>query len=39
MGLSDLGDFTIRGLAERHMLFDPDHMSVKARKASLDLID
>ena len=39
MGLTDLGDFTIRGLAKRHMLFDPDHMSVKARKSSLDLID
>ncbi len=39
MGLTDLGDFTIRGMAKRHMLFDPDHMSVKARKASLDLID
>ena len=39
MGLSELGEFTIRGLAERHMIFDPDHMSVKARKASLDLID
>ena len=24
---------------KRHMIFDPDHMSVKARKTSLDLID
>jgi hypothetical protein len=39
MGLTELGEHTIRGLAKRHMLFDPDHMSVKARKASLDLID
>lgn len=38
-GLSDLGEHTIRGLAQRHMLFDPDHMSVKARQASLDLIE
>jgi len=38
-GLSGLGDYTIRGLARRHMVFDPDHMSVKARKSSLDLID
>jgi hypothetical protein len=39
LGLTDLGEHTIRGLAKRHMLFDPDHMSVKARKASLDLIE
>ena len=39
MGLSSLGEHTIRGLAKRHMIFDPDHMSVKARKSSLDLID
>jgi hypothetical protein len=38
-GLTTLGEHTIAGLAQRHMLFDPDHMSVKARKASLDLID
>jgi hypothetical protein len=39
MGLTNLGAHTIRGLAKRHMLFDPDHMSVKARKSSLDLIE
>jgi hypothetical protein len=39
LGLTGLGDHTIRGLAARHMLFDPDHMSVKARKASLDLVE
>ena len=33
-GLTDLGEHTIDGLAERHMLFDPDHMSVKARNAA-----
>ena len=38
-GLTDLGEFTIRGLAKRKMLFDPDHMSVLARKASLDLTE
>ncbi len=31
LGLTELGEHTIRGLAKRHMLFDPDHMSVKAR--------
>ena len=38
-GLTTLGEYTIKGLAKRHMLFDPDHMSVKARNASLDQID
>ena len=38
-GLTDLGDYTIRGMAKRHMIFDPDHMSVTARKASLDLLE
>ncbi|RYE81626.1 MAG: hypothetical protein EOO74_00320 [Myxococcales bacterium] len=39
LGLSALGEHTIRGLAKRHMLFDPDHMSVKARKAALDVTE
>lgn len=39
LGLTALGEHTIRGLAKRHMLFDPDHMSVKARKSSLDLVE
>ncbi len=39
LGLTELGEHTIRGLAKRHMLFDPDHMSVKARKASLSLVE
>jgi hypothetical protein len=39
LGLTDLGAHTIRSLAKRHMLFDPDHMSVKARQASLDLVE
>lgn len=39
LGLSELGEHVIRGLAERHMLFDPDHMSLKARQASLDLVE
>jgi hypothetical protein len=37
--LTDLGELTIRGLAERKMLFDPDHMSVLARQESLDLVE
>lgn len=39
LGLSSLGAETIKGMAKRNMLFDPDHMSVKARKQSLDLVD
>jgi hypothetical protein len=38
-GLTTLGEHTIRGLAKRKMLFDPDHMSVKARDAAMDLIE
>ena len=38
-GLTTLGEYTIKGLAKRHMIFDPDHMSVKARQSSLDLIE
>ena len=38
-GLSDLGDHTIQRMAEKHMIFDPDHLRVKARKASLDVTE
>jgi hypothetical protein len=38
-GLTTLGEHTIAGLAKRHMLFDPDHMSVKARNAALDQVE
>ncbi|WP_395690503.1 hypothetical protein [Nocardioides sp.] len=38
-GLTTLGEYTIKGLAKRHMIFDPDHMSVKARASALDEID
>jgi hypothetical protein len=39
LGLTTLGSHTIRGMVRRHMIFDPDHMSVAARKASLDLVE
>jgi hypothetical protein len=35
-GLTTLGEHTINELAERHILFDPDHLSVKARNTALD---
>ena len=38
-GLTTLGEHTIKALAARHMIFDPDHMSVKARSSALDTID
>lgn len=38
-GLTELGVHTIEGLAERQMIFDPDHLSVKARAASMDVIE
>jgi microsomal dipeptidase-like Zn-dependent dipeptidase len=38
-GLTDLGEHTIRRMAAKHMIFDPDHMSVNGRKASLDLVE
>ena len=38
-GLTSLGDHTILRMVEKKMLFDPDHMSVAARKSSLDLIE
>ena len=38
-GLTTLGEHIIEKMAERHMIFDPDHMSVKARQSSLDLLE
>ena len=39
MGLSELGETMIRGMAERGIIFDPDHMSAKAQTTALDLIE
>ena len=38
-GLTDLGEYTIRELMRRHILFDPDHMSVIGRRQSLALTE
>ena len=38
-GLTTLGEYTINELAKRKIIFDPDHMSVKARNAALDQIE
>lgn len=37
--LSDLGRSMILGLVRRGMIFDPDHMSARARTQALDLIE
>ncbi|MFB9311520.1 hypothetical protein [Nocardioides plantarum] len=38
-GLTTLGEHTVRELVKRRMLFDPDHLSVKARSAAMDEIE
>jgi hypothetical protein len=38
-GLTDLGAHLVDSLADRHMLIDPDHMSVKARNTLLDRLE
>ncbi len=37
-GLTDLGEHFLDGMMKRGVLFDPDHMSVKARKQALDYV-
>ena len=37
-GLTDLGKEMIRGMAERGMIFDPDHMSARAQTQALDYV-
>lgn len=38
-GLTTLGEYTVKRLAEEGVLFDPDHMSVKARNQALDQLE
>jgi microsomal dipeptidase-like Zn-dependent dipeptidase len=38
-GLSPLGEHAIRGIVERGMVFDPDHMSVIGRNQALSLVE
>jgi hypothetical protein len=38
-GLTDLGDFAVRKLMQDRIIIDPDHLSVKARKSAMDLIE
>ena len=39
LGLSPLGEHLVRGMLSRGMLFDPDHMSAKARTAAMQLVE
>jgi hypothetical protein len=39
IGLTDLGDHAVRGLLQRKMIVDPDHLSVRARKSVMDLLE
>ena len=39
LGMSKLGEAMIKGMAERGMIFDPDHMSAKAQSQALDLVE
>jgi hypothetical protein len=39
LGLSELGAHVVNRLASKHMLIDPDHMSVKARQSLLDILE
>ena len=38
-GLTDLGDHAIRKLMKSRIIIDPDHLSVRARKSVMDLIE
>jgi microsomal dipeptidase-like Zn-dependent dipeptidase len=39
LGLSALGEHAIRGIVDRGMIFDPDHMSVIGRRQALNLVE
>jgi hypothetical protein len=38
-GLTELGRYLIQRMIDKRMIFDPDHMSVLARKQALDLLE
>ncbi|UJA20322.1 hypothetical protein HJD18_08940 [Thermoleophilia bacterium SCSIO 60948] len=37
-GLTELGEFLVRQMADRGMIFDPDHLSVKSRRKALGIV-
>ena len=38
-GLTSMGEYLIRRMAQKGMIFDPDHMSARARTQALDVIE
>ncbi|MER6474632.1 galactose-binding domain-containing protein [Streptomyces collinus] len=38
-GLTDLGEYAVRGMMKRHMMLEIDHMSAKAVGRALDILD
>jgi hypothetical protein len=38
-GLTDLGNHAVRKLMQNRIIIDPDHLSVKARKSVMDLLE
>jgi hypothetical protein len=39
LGLSGLGEHAVRRLMEKRLILDPDHLSVRARKSVMDLLE
>ena len=39
LGLTPLGEHAIRGIIDREMIFDPDHMSLLGRNQALNLVE
>ena len=39
LGLTALGEHAVRRLMEKRMIIDPDHLSVRARKSVMDLLE
>ena len=39
LGLSALGEHAVRRIVQKRMLIDPDHLSVRARKSVMDLLE
>ena len=39
LGFSELGEHALRGIMDRGIIFDPDHMGVYARQQALDVVE
>ncbi|MFD8598104.1 discoidin domain-containing protein [Kitasatospora sp. NPDC059646] len=38
-GLTELGDYALRGMMKRHMMLEVDHMSVKAARSAFEVLE